>query len=60
MEKVEAINGTDSVDIVCEFTQWNPRTGPCPISVNDKYWFKKLYNLAERCASAENELKVKE
>ena len=37
-----------------EFQRWNPMTGPCPISINDPYWFKALCAMFERVAYLED------
>ena len=42
-----------ATDIVREFTTWALDTGPCPIGINDRHWFKKLCALAEYTAMLE-------
>ena len=41
-----------------KFLAWNPKTGPCPISINDHHWFKKLCGLFE--TQAELEIRLSE
>lgn len=36
-----------------KFLSWTPETGPCPISINDDHWFKKLCGLFETQADLE-------
>lgn len=42
--------------IVADFVSWTPETGPCPIGINDRHWFKKVCAMAERQAMLEDEL----
>lgn len=42
-----------SSEIGKKFLAWTPETGPCPISINDNHWFKKLCGLFEIQASLE-------
>jgi hypothetical protein len=49
-----------SQEIGSKFLAWTPETGPCPISINDHYWFKKLCALFEKQAELEFELVKKE
>lgn len=37
-----------------KFLSWTPETGPCPISINDHVWFKRLCGLFETQAALEN------
>lgn len=45
-----------SQEIGSKFLAWTPETGPCPISINDHYWFKKLCALFEKQAALEAQL----
>lgn len=44
------------MQIVSEFVQWTPETGPCPIGIEHRYWFKRLCALAEYTARLEAKL----
>ena len=45
-----------SQEIGSEFLRWNYKTGPCPIGINDTYWFKRLCGLFETQAIQEYEI----
>ncbi len=45
-----------AMTIVHEFQGWNDATGPCPIEINNRHWFKKLCAMGERMAKLEAEL----
>lgn len=46
-----------SHQIGSKFLAWVPITGPCPISINDRHWFKKLCGLFETIALLETQVK---
>lgn len=45
-----------SLEIGANFLAWTIDTGPCPISINDVVWFKRLCGLFETQANLEAEL----
>jgi hypothetical protein len=45
-----------AMQIVSEFVSWTPEVGPCPISISNHHWFKKLCALAETMAMLESQL----
>lgn len=42
-----------SQEIGKKFLAWTPETGPCPISINDPVWFRRLCGLFEIQAALE-------
>ena len=45
-----------SQEIGNKFLAWTLETKPCPISINDTYWFKKLCGLFEAQATLEQRI----
>jgi hypothetical protein len=41
------------------FFAWTPETGPCPISITNDVWFKRLCGLFETQATLEAEVKAR-
>jgi hypothetical protein len=44
-----------AMEIGSKFLAWTTKTGPCPISINDHIWFKRLWGLFETIAELEVE-----
>jgi hypothetical protein len=42
-------------EILGLFIAWDDRAGPCPIHINDDYWFKKLCAMCEWVAVLESD-----